>query len=216
MNKRLLRGALSTLMIAGIIVALWPLGQTAYSHWNQRNLQTEWKEAANSTRNVLPAKPVAKKDAGRPTTAKATEAAETKVPIPVAPAWPATRIVIRDAGTDVVVLDGWDESTLRKAPGHLPGSANPGAPGNCVIAGHRNVYGSPFYNVDKLMAGAAIELHTPDAVYTYYVINVFATTDSDQTVMQPPSEPGANPRLTLITCTIPRTSNRIIVLAELA
>jgi sortase A len=207
MKKQLLRSALSTLMVAGIVVALWPLGQTAYSQWSQRNLQAQWKAAAQNKQGVSKnrAKSAAKKSAS-----------PAPVSAPARPPWPATRIVIRDAGTDAVVLDGWDESTLRRAPGHLPASAVPGAPGNCVIAGHRNVYGSPFYNVDKLMAGAPIELQTPDGTYTYTVVSVFAATDSDQTVMQPPSEPDAKPQLTLITCTIPRTSNRIIVSAILA
>jgi sortase A len=207
MNKKLLRSALSTLMAVGIVIALWPLGQTAYSQWSQRTLQAQWKAAAQKEQGTskAPAKAAARKTAS-----------DARESVPAKVAWPATRIVIRDAGTDAVVLDGWDESTLRRAPGHLPASAIPGAPGNCVIAGHRNVYGSPFYNVDKLMAGTPIELHTPNAIYTYTVINVFAATDSDQTVMQPPSDPNAKPQLTLITCTIPRTSNRIIVSAELA
>jgi sortase A len=202
MKQRLLRHTLRMLMAVGLIVALWPLGQTAYSQWNQRSLQAQWQQATYIRNREA--------SSGKPAQHSKISARKAQ------PKFPETRLVIRDAGTDAVVLDGWDESTLRKAPGHLPGSANPGAPGNCVIAGHRNIYGSPFYHVDQLMAGAPIELRTPDATYTYTVINVFAATDSDQTVLRPPTQPYAKPLLTLITCTIPRTSNRIIVTAELA
>jgi LPXTG-site transpeptidase (sortase) family protein len=203
MKRRMMRRALSTLMLLGAIIALWPLGQTAYSQWNQRGLRAQWESATRKSTTAPPANTAQERPNAQPKIRQEKSA------------FPETRLVIPDAGADAVVLDGWDESTLRKAPGHLPGSADPGAPGNCVIAGHRNVYGSPFYRIDQLMAGAPIELRTPDAIYTYSVIKVFAATDSDQTVLWPPAEPAVKPRLTLITCTIPRTSNRIIVTAEL-
>lgn len=203
--KRVLRSVLGLVMLGGLIVALWPLGQTAYSQWSQRELKAQWQQQAKVKDRESKIT-----DRKLKTAHSEPETRNAKLP------WPATRIVIPDASTDVVVLDGWEESTLRKAPGHLPGSANPGEKGNCVIAGHRNVYGSPFYHVDGLTAGAPIELRTPDATYTYNVIAVFGATDSDQTVLRPPTDPNAKPLLTLITCTIPRTSNRIIVQAELA
>jgi sortase A len=207
-TKKVLRGLLSLLIIAGVIGAIWPLGQTAYSQWSQRQLHKQWDETAQRTRQPH--------NAIKPTKVRSSTHPHPKSKIENRKSvWPATRIVIADAGTDAVVLDGWDESTLRQAPGHLPGSALPGQSGNCVIAGHRNVYGSPFYKVDTLLPGSPIELQTPEGSYTYNVLAVFGATDSDQTVLQPPAERGAKPLLTLITCTIPRTSNRVIVTAEL-
>jgi LPXTG-site transpeptidase (sortase) family protein len=211
MQKKLLRGALSTLVAVGAIIALWPLGQTAYSRWNQNALRADWeKSAATADRKSTRAAPAKFKTVKPQSPTKKVANFQTSKPD-----WPATRIVIPDAQTDAVVLDGWDESTLRRAPSHYPGSALPGQKGNCVIAGHRNVYGSPFYKADALNAGAPIELRTPRATYTYRVLSVFASTDSDMTMLQAPPEPNAKPRLTLVTCTIPRTSNRIIVSAEL-
>ena len=123
--------------------------------------------------------------------------------------------MIRDAGVDVVVLDGWDDKTLRRAPSHLPGTANPGQAGNCAIAGHRNVYGSYFYKVDSLMAGSPIELETPEGTFVYRVISVVAVSETDFSVLKPPAGEDKTPLLTLVTCTIPRTPNRIIVKAML-
>lgn len=215
MSKKLLRSALSTLVIVGAIIALWPLGQAAYSRWNQGQLRADWEKSQRAAhRNVAFKKTTHQKTARANSENTNPKVVKPKIQNLKSP-WPSTRIVIPDAQTDAVVLDGWDESTLRRAPGHYPGSALPGQRGNCVIAGHRNVYGSPFYKADALNAGAPIELRTPGATYTYRVINVFAATDSDMTVLQAPAEANAKPRLTLITCTIPRTSNRIIVSAEL-
>ena len=192
MSKKVLRRFLSLVMVAGILLALWPLGQSVYAQWNQKKLQSAWKQK-NHLSKAAPI-PKAKPQAPRLK-------------------WPDTRLVIPDADVDVVVLDGGDDNTLRRAPSHMTGSANPGQPGNCAIAGHRNVYGSYFYKVDSLMAGAPIELRTPDKTFVYRVISVTAVSETDTSVLQPPTQPNSAPLLTLVTCTIPRTPNRIIVKA---
>ena len=69
--------------------------------------------------------------------------------------WPLTKISIPDIDLETYAVQGWDEAALRRGPGHDPASAMPGT-GNCVLAGHRNIYGSYFYNVDQIMAGAPI------------------------------------------------------------
>lgn len=195
MPKKVLRNLLSLIIVAGIALALWPLGQSVYANWNQQQLKQQWAKTPKTK---------------TPKTAAPNQKPKAKSQ---KPAWPDTRLVIPDADVDVVVLDGWDDKTLRRAPSHMPGSANPGAAGNCAIAGHRNVYGSYFYKVDSLMAGAPIELRTPDKTFVYRVISVVAVSETDTSVLQPPTEPNASPLLTLVTCTIPRTPNRIIVKA---
>ena len=183
------------MICVGILLALWPLGQTVYAHWNQRQLKRQWKQnPPTKVAQVKSQKPKAKTQT---------------------PPWPQTRLIIPEAGVDVMVLDGWDDKTLRRAPSHMPSSANPGKAGNCAIAGHRNVYGSYFYKVDSLLAGSAIELQTSDATYTYRVISVAAHSETDSAVLQPPADPNSPPVLTLVTCTIPRTPSRIIVSAML-
>ena len=203
MSKKLLRGFLSLVIVAGIVLALWPLGQSVYAQWSQKQLQAEWKQKTQNNKAVQASARKAKP--------------QTSGPKPQAPRpkWPDTRLVIPDADVDVVVLDGWDDNTLRRAPSHMRGSANPGQPGNCAIAGHRNVYGSYFYKVDSLLAGAPIELRTLEKTFYYRVVSVVPVSETDTSVLQPPTEPGATPLLTLVTCTIPRTPSRVIVQAAL-
>ena len=43
-------------------------------------------------------------------------------------------------------------SSLRRGPGHYPGTPLPGARGTVAIAGHRTTYGAPFRRLDKLDA----------------------------------------------------------------
>lgn len=210
MPKRALRLLLGFVMFAGITLALWPVGQTVYANWSQQQLRAQWRQQ-QAAKQLKPGRPSSSKQSKKPAAASRA-AAPSKTSRPI---WPATRIVVPEANLDVVVLDGWDESTLKKAPGHLPSTALPGANGNCVIAGHRNVYGSPFYKVDALQPGAVIELRTAQANYQYRVVEVFAAADADTTALRPPEDPEAPPMLTLVTCTIPRTSNRILVSASL-
>lgn len=201
MPKKALSAFLSVLIVAGIGMALWPVGQTVYANWNQNQLRAQWQKGNAVTPKT-------------PHTARKVkiQKPEQKSQTPKEE-WPPTRLIIPDAEVDVMVLDGWDEATLAKAPGHWPSSALPGQAGNCAIAGHRNIYGSPFYKVDTLQPGAGIQLQTHDATYLYRVIEVKAVGDADTTVLQPSASVPA--LLTLVTCTIPRTANRIIVSANL-
>lgn len=190
-------------MVAGVVLALWPLGQSVYANWNQQQLRAEWEQSSRQPESAPP-----KKTSASPGSAQ-TKAAKPR------PKWPKTRLVIPDADVDVIVLDGWDDDTLKRAPGHWPASALPGQAGNCAIAGHSNVYGSPFYKINGLRPGAPIELRTPQATYLYRVIEVKSVIDTDTSVIQPSSDPEMPPLLTLVTCTIPRTLNRVVVSASL-
>ena len=128
--------------------------------------------------------------------------------------WPLTKLSIADIDLQTYAVQGWDEASLRRGPGHDPNSAMPGE-GNCVLAGHRNIYGSYFYSVDQIMPGAPIVLQNRNGKFTYTTGRVFTTTDTDYSIMAQ-TKPGETPILTLITCTMPHTSNRIVVQALLS
>jgi LPXTG-site transpeptidase (sortase) family protein len=220
MKKRLLRGSLSLMIVFGVVLAIWPLGQDLYAQWNQRQLQAQWKKEAT---------PHAASTRGAAKSAKALAAKESKVSGAAAQLaggvatekggapLPKTRLEMPDIGVDAVVVSGVDEESLRRGPGHFPGTALPGQSGNCVIAGHRNVYGSWFYKLDSLFPGQSIYLETPDAKYEYRVVRIFLNADTDTALLQPPPADarGKVPaQLTLITCTTPRTTNRLVLVAQ--
>lgn len=227
--KRILRGALSLLFVLGVTIATWPLGQRAYGVWSQRSLESQWEQTKRAAGAHHPKKTTsqphraAAKHASQSAAAQGNAAAAISISRPatgnsarraaVARELPPTRIAIPDIQLEAVVVSGLDDKALARGPGHDPQSALPGEPGNCVIAGHRNVYGSWFYRVDALWAGSLIRLETPDATHNYQVLTVQTVAESDYTVLRPPADPNAM-RLTLITCTLPHSSNRIIVIAE--
>ncbi len=114
-------------------------------------------------------------------------------------------------------MEGVDPEPLKRGPGHYPGTAAPGQPGNFAVAGHRTTYGAPFYHLDQLRTGD--EVHVVDRDQRAWVYEVVETRvvlpDEVWVIDDDPFESGA-PMLTLITCE-PRFSlaKRLIVFAEL-
>lgn len=206
--KRITRAALSLLACGGVTLALWPAAQSGYAHWQQNQLQQKWQRAA--------AQPISTATISNHKNAKSSTRkvrATRKTPIAELP---PTRILIPEIGLDAVLVQGQSEDDLKRGPGHDIYSALPGQKGNCVIAAHRNVYGSYFYRVDELLPGSKIILRTPHQKFTYSVVQMFNSADTDSSIKNPPADPNAPPMLTLYTCTLPISTTRIIITAQLA
>jgi sortase A len=106
---------------------------------------------------------------------------------------PLARFEIPRLNMDTVLIEGDTDADLRRAIGHIPGTALPGNAGNVGIAGHRDTFFRPLRNV---RAGDAITLKTAGATYRY-------TVESTEVVMPDRSDvlnPTPEPNLTLVTC----------------
>ena len=101
------------------------------------------------------------------------------------------------------------QNLLELGPAHLQGTALPGQMGNAVIFGHRDEYGSPFLHLYRLVPGDAIWLGNVQ----YDVSAVWAVTPATLSVLDPAPD---TRELTLITCTGPANSLRLIVRAVAA
>lgn len=181
------------LIALGIVLVCWPLGQKAFGWMAQRQLQQQYAATENA---ILPAN------------SAISGSAPSKSP------WPSTRIVIPDLNIDAVVINGFDEASLRRGPAHDPKSALPGQVGNCAIAGHRNVYGAWFANIDELQAESLVQLKTPNATYNYRAVSITRVSENDRSVLAAPADNSAV--LTLITCTLPHSDDRVVVTAVLS
>lgn len=116
-------------------------------------------------------------------------------------------------GLEVVVFEGVTPETLKKGPGHMPGTALPGQPGNAVLSGHRTTHGRPFFDFDQLKPGDRIEVETSIGTHVYELRDEWVVVaPTDVWVVDP--KDGA--WLTLTTCH-PKFSarQRLIVTAEL-
>jgi sortase A len=79
------------------------------------------------------------------------------------------RIEIPRIGAGYTIVQGTDESSLQKGPGHYPATAFPGLGRTVAIAGHRTTYLAPFRRVDALRPGDRIIVRMPYGRFTYVV-----------------------------------------------
>ena len=115
-------------------------------------------------------------------------------PWPWADTWPVARLRAPGRGWSVVVLAGATGRTLAFGPGHLAGSAWPGAPGNSVLAGHRDTH---FAFLRHLAPGDELVLETPDGSSQRYTVRATDVVEETETGVLAPS---LGRRLTLVTC----------------
>lgn len=102
------------------------------------------------------------------------------------------RIEVRRLGLSVVVIEGTSESALRRAAGHIAGTAFPGQGGNVGIAGHRDTFFRPLRSIRQ---NDVIALTTPAGEYRYRVVSTKVVSPDDVSVLRPGGDV-----LTLVTC----------------
>jgi sortase A len=114
-------------------------------------------------------------------------------------------------GISAVVAEGSDETTLRRAVGHIAGTALPGEPGNVGLAGHRDTF---FRALRNIRGGDLIVLTTPRGEFQYSVVSIKVVKPKALDVLDPTSEE----ILTLVTCYpfyfVGSAPNRFIVRAK--
>jgi len=96
------------------------------------------------------------------------------------------RIVVPRMGLDMVVVNGTDEETLKKGPGHYLGSALPGQGQLVYIAGHRTTYLAPFSKIDQLHKGDRVTIVMPYATFVYRVSGYRIVPADDLKVLRSP------------------------------
>ena len=124
---------------------------------------------------------------------------------------PVARIEIPRLGVSAIVREGVDNRTLRRAVGHVPGTAALGDAGNSAVAAHRDTFFGPLKDIRK---GDRIRVSTPDGDFSYVVHDTRVVEPTDLSVLDPTPEA----TLTLITCHpfnyVGAAPNRFIVVAR--
>jgi sortase A len=123
------------------------------------------------------------------------------------------KLTIPRLDTELYVIEGDDKADLRRGPGHLPGTALPGADGNCIIAGHRDTH---FRVLKDIKPGDDIVLETVRGKYLYRVRTTRVVSATNTASLQPTDDAVLN----LITCYpfyyVGNAPKRFIVEARLA
>jgi sortase A len=103
------------------------------------------------------------------------------------------KIDVERLGVSVVVMEGTTDKTLRRAVGHIAGTALPGGPGNVGIAGHRDTF---FRPLRKIQPDDIITLTALGGVYRYRVVSTKVVRPDDVGVLNS----DGSEILTLVTC----------------
>ena len=121
------------------------------------------------------------------------------------------RISVARLGVSVIVMEGTDERTLRRAAGHISGTPLPGQDGNVGIAAHRDTFFRPLRDIRK---DDLITITTSQGDYRYRVVSTQVVSPDDVSVL---NSDGSDV-LTLVTCYpfnfVGAAPNRFIVRAE--
>jgi sortase A len=134
-------------------------------------------------------------------------------PWPWADSWPVARLRVGRLGIDHIVMEGDSGEVLAFGPGRLAAGAEPGAPGNCILAGHRD---TSFTFLRKLQPGDTVSIQAVNGrSYDFTVTSAHVREKRGLYLEQSDS-----PWLTLITCypfdgLQPGTDQRYVVFARL-
>lgn len=154
----------------------------AYENWRFEKARKEAKQAKSSEPAALP-----------PAVADPESVRLERLRAAGPEGSPLGRIEIRTLGVEVMILEGVKPRTLRRAVGHIPGTALPGQPGNVALAGHRDTF---FRSLRDIPQDTEITLTTLHGTYRYRVDST--TVVEPQAVEVLADSPDAT--LTLVTC----------------
>ncbi|HEX7133942.1 MAG TPA: class E sortase [Iamia sp.] len=167
---------LLVLATAAVLYPLGPLFQRREQHELLRGFRVEVQQAADAKEGL----------------AGLLDAEE-----PLAPEV-GQSVAILDLGrvrVQQVVVEGVGPDQTRRGPGHVPGTAGLGQPGNSVVVGRRSGWGGPFDELGSLREGDEIVATTLQGQTVYVVRSV------EERRLQPEElyGPSDDDRLTLVT-----------------
>ncbi len=186
--RRLARIAGTVSMAAGALALAWAIVvwrwqdpiTALYTTWQQHLLASRLKRK----QSWFSGAPPARKDATGAVREVAAAAARFRRLVRVGD--PIGRIVVPRLGLDMVVVDGTDDSSLRKGPGRDVRTFMPGQDRLVYIAGHRTTYLAPFAHIDAIRPGDPIRLKMPYGTFLYRAVRHVIVPADDLAVLRSP------------------------------
>jgi sortase A len=174
--------------------SLWALGLSllGYWGWSQAAIRFEQARLEQSLFGAHPAVASTMGDEDALASDLPATAPEATAPV-LEPGTPVALIEIPRVEVHAMVVEGVDDHALKRAAGHLPGTALPGANGNSVVAAHRDTL---FAGLRHVRLGDRVTMRTDQQLYSYRVSAIDVVTPRSVHVLDPTPEPS----LTLITC----------------
>jgi LPXTG-site transpeptidase (sortase) family protein len=198
-KRKIIRYSGITLIVAGLLVILFPIYTNFIMAGREDSVLAAWEEGVAYVQGAddLEDGQVLERD---------IEVIDPEMKLPF-------QISIPEIDLSWLVNEGTDYVTLRKGPGFYIGSAFPGETGTCVVAGHRTTYGAPFNRLDELEEEDEIFIETfGNEKFTYIVTGQESVYPDDLSVLENTDYPS----LVLSTCA-PKyfATRRLIIFADI-
>jgi sortase A len=198
----------SAIAIAGFGLVLYPL-EGLFQQQDQRALFRDYREEVRRAANADQGLQRAGDDAG-------LKPPEVGAPVGV--------LEVGALESQQVVVEGISPEETAKGPGHVPGTAGLGQPGNSVVVGRRNAYGGTFGKLASLDKGDKIVVTTTQGQSVYTITSVRDREIVDRASRRNPEEisrdtlfgPTDDDRLTLVTSASRRPWNTSIATIAVA
>jgi sortase A len=209
------------LILAGILIMLYPTANEWYNDWQQEKLL---ESAELSASDSTPA-PDLKSRYAEVTQLLAEESVldaqvqpqETEKPEPEIQVGGKVIALIEIDKIDLKlpVLEGATKANMKHAAAHMKETTPLGEIGNAAIAAHRaRTTGRLFNRLNEVVIGDTITVKTSDQVYNYEVYDISVVDPSDVSVLDGNNK---DKILTLITCDpLVDPTHRLIVHAKLS
>jgi sortase A len=189
--RRALRVIGTLLLSAGVLGLIWAIVvwrwqdpfTAIYTHIQQSRLESSYTKRARAFRPPRVTAPAP----GGPTVAErerqlaADAHAYAKT---LHPGDPVGKLTIGRIGLHMVVVQGTDDGTLEKGPGHYIASGLPGGGQLIYVAGHRTTYLAPFAHIDDIRIGDYVRLEVPYGTFTYRVTRHWIVASTDLAVLR--------------------------------
>ncbi|MBT2293424.1 class D sortase [Paenibacillus albidus] len=209
------------IILAGILLMLYPKGSEWYSNWQEQKLLQE-AELSYSESTPAPVDPDLKSKYAQVTQLLAEESVldETaQAPVKEEPEVKVGGKVIAVIEIDKInlklpVLEDATKANMKHAAAHMLETAPIGESGNAAIAAHRaRTKGRLFNRLNEVAIGDEITVKTSGEVYNYEVYDISIVEPTDVSVLDGNNE---DKILTLITCDpLVDPTHRLIVHAKL-
>lgn len=184
------------LVVAGVLTLAWAIVvwrwqdpfTAIYTHFEQEHLAhvyTQHAEAFVAAEPRVERVEPSTRQAGPSLTAErrlmAREATRYRASLKVGD--PVGRLKIGRIGLSMMVVQGTDESSLQKGPGHYLGTVLPGQGGLIYIAGHRTTFLAPFSDINDIRNGDYMTFELPYGTFTYRAFRHYVVPATDLAVL---------------------------------
>jgi sortase A len=163
-------------LTAGVVLVMFALGPTLQDR-EQRALVASYRTTVSNAANELQ---------GLPGATASDTAPDAGTPVGI--------VEIGRLRTQDVVVEGVASEQTSRAPGHVPGTAGLGQPGNSVVVARREAFGGAFSHLDRLHPGDDIVVTTTQG-QSVYVVREVRSVKADDALYAPSDDD----RLTLVT-----------------